>query len=251
MPINPFEVLGPTLLVAALAGNLVRSKAPGVRISVSTCGAVVTNLPIGPATPATFFLGTFGPVSAATLVVAAAYLYAAIMKRHYRPSRALLVCLAITGAVFYPLTFGLNNFDPYGLGYRGLAVPALMFAFVVVGWIARAADIQLWIALAALFYMVGAYDSNNLWDYLIIPTDPIFAAGVLAIGWQRGRGKSDRQQNQLLKNVVPTTSESSENLDLGAAQPAPLIGANTTPDGGSSSRRAIGSSASANDRGRT
>ena len=251
MPINPFEVLGPTLLVAALAGNLVRSKAPGVRVLASTCGAVVTNVRIGPATPATFFLGTFGPVSAATLVLASAYFCAAIMKRHYRPSPALLVCLAMTGAVFYPLTFGLSNFDPYHLGYRGLAVPALMFAFVVVGWIARAADIQLWIALAALLYMVGAYDSNNLWDYLIIPTDPVFAAVALAFGLQHRRDKSDGQQNQLLKNANSTISESCGNLNLGAAQPTPLIGANTTPDGGSSSPRPIRSSASANDRGRT
>ncbi len=187
MPINPFEVLGPTLLVAALAGNLVRSKAGSVRILASTCGAAVTNLPMGPATPATFFLGTVGPVSAATLVFAAGYLCAAIMKQQYRISRALLTCLIITGAVFYPLTFGLSNFDPYDLGYRGLTVPALMFAFVLVGWSARAIDIQLWIALAALLYMIGAYDSNNLWDYLIFPADPIWAAGALVIDLQRGR----------------------------------------------------------------
>ncbi len=181
MPINPFEALGPTLLAAALAGHLVRSKSPGVRIFAAACGAVVANLPIGPATPVTFFLGTFGPVSAATLVVTAGYLYAAIMKRTFYPSRVLLLCLAITGAVFYPLTFGLSSFDPYDLGFRGLTVPALMLAFVVVGWTARAIDIQFWIALAALLYMVGAYDSNNLWDYLIFPTDPILAAGVLAV----------------------------------------------------------------------
>jgi hypothetical protein len=219
MPINPFEALGPTVLVASLAGNLVRRKSLGIRILASSAGAVVTNLPIGPATPATFFLGTVGPVSAATLVLAAGYLYAAITKQNYSASRALSVCLAITGAVFYPLTFGLSDFDPYDLGYRGFTVPLLMSAFVFVGWAARAVDIQCWIALAALLYIAGAYDSNNLWDYLIFPTDPILAAGALAIDLQRGRlkfggrAKSDCQPNGPLKNTASTNDEGSKNFD--------------------------------------
>lgn len=191
MPVNPFEALGPTVVVAAVAGNLVRSKAHGVRVAAAACGAIVTNLPIGPATPAVYFVGTVGPVSAASLVLAAGWLNAAIMRSPCRPSRAILVCLALTGAVFYPLTYGLTNFDPYEFGYSGLVVPVFMLGLVLIGWFARAADIQIWIALAALLYGIGAYDSTNLWDYLIFPVDPVVAAGILLVRWQCGRGNAD------------------------------------------------------------
>jgi hypothetical protein len=99
----------------------------------------------------------------------------------FRQPRALLVCLVVTGAVFYPLTFGLSDFDPYEHGYRGLMVPTLMLAFVLTGWIARSIAVPCWISLAALLYAFGAYDSNNMWDYLISPIDAIYAAGALVI----------------------------------------------------------------------
>jgi hypothetical protein len=181
MSIKPLELLGPTLLMAAFVVAPVNSKRFGIRVSAAICGAAMTFLPAGSTTLGGFFLGTFGPISAATLVIVAGYLHAAIIGATYRTSYAMLVCLAVVGLVFYPLTFGLSDFDPYDLGYRGLTIPALMLAFVLVGWIAKSVDILCWILLAALLYALGSYDSNNLWDYLIFPTDSIYAVGAIVM----------------------------------------------------------------------
>jgi hypothetical protein len=197
---KPLELLGPTLLMAAFVVTPVYSKRLGIRVLAAICGAATTFLPAGPTTLGECFLGTFGPVSAASLVIVAGYLHAIIIGATYRTSRAMLLCLAVVGLVFYPLTFGLSDFDPYDLGYRGLTIPALMLAFVLVGWITKSVDILCWIFLAALLYALGSYDSNNLWDYLIFPTDSIYAVGALVITLSARIGRPTKTQDQPLMN---------------------------------------------------
>jgi hypothetical protein len=207
VPINPIELLGPALLLAAVAVTLVPSKRLLIRGFAAVCGGAtifitvatkIGPMSIGPTTVGEYFLGTFGPVSAASLVIIGSYLYKKIIGEKYQTSHALLLCLTAVGVVFYPLTFGLSNFDPYELGYRGFSIPGLMFAFVVIGWVTRSVDVLCWIALAALLYAFGAYDSNNLWDYLIFPLDPIYAIVVLAIGIKRAYRRSSEAQGQLV-----------------------------------------------------
>ena len=134
-------------------------------------------------------------------------LAASVSGRGYRSSRTMLVCLVVIGIVFYPLAAGLASFDLYELGYRGVAVPGIMLGLVAVGWMARAADVTVWIGLAALLYMFGAYDSNNLWDYLIVPTDAIYGAVVLAIRAYRSRRASRSDYRAVnLENSATTRS---------------------------------------------
>ena len=207
MPINPIELLGPALLMAAVAVTLFPSKRLPIRVLIAVCGGVtifitvatkIGPMSIGPTTVGEYFLGTFGPVSAASLVIIGGYLHKKIIGEKYQTSHALLLCLTVVGVVFYPLTFGLSNFDPYELGYRGFSIPGLMFAIVMIGWVTRSIDVLCWIALAALLYAFGAYDSNNLWDYLIFPIDPIYAIVVLAIGIKRAYRRSKEAQGQLV-----------------------------------------------------
>jgi len=183
MPVNAPELAGPMLLAAVVAVTLTQRWHPGLCIASAIVVAVLAVVPFGPASAATFFLGTFGPLSAATLVMLGKNLYATVVdwEKQRWPSSALLVCLVAIGVAFYPLTFGLTSFDPYELGYRGFAVPAMMLVLVVIGWRTRVADILCWVALATLLYMFGAYDSRNLWDYLIVPFDPIYAVAALAL----------------------------------------------------------------------
>jgi hypothetical protein len=206
--VNPLALLGPALILAAIAIVPVRNRRPGVRIVAAVCGAAAAFVPIGPSTFAAFFLGVVGPVSAATLVITGNLIRGALLGESRRawPSTAMLLCLLLTGLVFYPLTFGLSSFDPYELGYRGVFVPALMLAYVLVGWLARAADIPCWVGLASVLYLIGAYDSNNQWDYLIFPADPLCAAGVLALqAWSARRG-SGHQAPANLENAFTTRS---------------------------------------------
>jgi len=183
VPVNALELVGPVLILATIAAAVIRPPRPVARLAVAACAGALAFLPVGPATIGAFLLAVFGPVSAATIVLCAIYLRTAISGpgRAQLPSRAFLLCLFVTGLVFYSLAFGLTTFDPYDLGYRGVTVPALMLVYLLIGWLARAPDIPCWIGLAALLYLIDASNSNNLWDYLLFPLDPVAAALMLGI----------------------------------------------------------------------
>jgi hypothetical protein len=207
VPINPIELLGPALLMAAVAVTLVPSKRLLIRVFIAVCGSAtifitvsttIGPMSIGPTTVGKYFLGTFGPGSAASLVIIGGYLHGKIIGKKYQTSHALLLCLTAIGVIFYPLTFGLSNFDPYELGYRGFSVPGLMLVFLVIGWVTRSVDVLYWISLAALLYAFGAYDSNNLWDYLIFPIDPIYAVVALAIAIKRPYRRPGETHSELI-----------------------------------------------------
>lgn len=187
MPVNIAEAAGPMLLLAALAAFGARRWDRRVRLAAAFAGAVIALVPFGPLSFAALMLGLLGPVSAATLVLLAASLWASLREGGCRSSTTMLLSLVVIGAVFYPLTLGLTVFDPYEYGYRGFAVPVLMLVLVAIGWWRHALDALGWIALAGLLYATGAYDSRNLWDYLVFPLDPVFAAATLAIRALAGR----------------------------------------------------------------
>jgi hypothetical protein len=188
VPVNLMELIGPAFILAVIAAALSRSLRPAGRIGVAACASALVFVPVGSTTVGGFTLAIVGPVSAATIMLCAIYLRSILGPRKpHLPSRAFLLCIFATGVVFYPLTFGLTTFDPYDLGYRGLAVPALMLAYLLIGWIAGAADIPWWIGLTGLLYLLDANNSSNLWDYLLFPLDVIIAAFGLALAWHRGR----------------------------------------------------------------
>jgi hypothetical protein len=181
LPVNLVEAAGPMLLVAAVMASVAVRFDMRVRIGAAIAGAVLALVPFGSQSFTSLALGVLGPVSAATLVMLATSLRATLAGTRGGPTTVMLLLLVAVGAAFYPLTFGLTVFDPYEYGYRGLAVPALMLVIVAIGWWRRAPDVPCWIALAALLYIAGAYDSRNLWDYLIFPFDPFVALIVLAV----------------------------------------------------------------------
>jgi hypothetical protein len=173
------ELIGPVLILAVMTtAFLARLPLPGYRVAIAACGGALAFLPVGSTTVGAFILAVVGPASAATIVLCLIYLQSALVgpRKTCLPTRAFLLCLVVTGVVFYRLTFGLTTFDPYDLGYRGGAVPVLMFAYLLIGWVARASDIPCWIGLSALLYLLDADGSSNLWDYLLFPLDAIVAS---------------------------------------------------------------------------
>lgn len=189
MFVNPFVSIGPVLMFAAVASMLVPWPGRAGRIAIAVGGGLVAFVPAFGTTPGEFLLGIMGPVSAATIVFIAVFLYALVTRQHewLFPSRPFRICVLVIGLVFYPLTIGLTTFDPYDLGYRGLALPALMLILLAVGWIARVSDIACWVGLAALLFLLDAYGSRNLWDYLIFPVDVVFAVldMIMIALWRR------------------------------------------------------------------
>jgi hypothetical protein len=192
--VNWMELIGPILILALIAAAVLPWSRPAGRIAIAACGGTLAFVPVGSTMVGGFVLALVGPVSAATIVLCAIYLRSVISgaPQPHLPSHAFLLCILITGMVFYPLTFGLTTFDPYDLGYRGLAVPGLMFGYLLIGWFAGAADVAAWIGLAALLYLLDANSSSNLWDYLLFPFDVVAAAVGLALAWTHTRRSSGR-----------------------------------------------------------
>lgn len=118
-------------------------------------------------------------LSAASIVLAGAILFRWLRGSPHHPSRCFLVAvLTVELPLFIFSGFHLTLTDPYSAGYRGMIVPALMAAMILIGWLRNNVEILLWIGLAALLYVIRIYDTPNLWDYLV---DPF--AGLVALIW--------------------------------------------------------------------
>jgi hypothetical protein len=178
------EQVGPALAMASLAA-VAAARCGLHRTAVAGIAAIVFGgalVPIGGISAAGYALGFPGVLSAATLAMALQLLLWALGARKWaRPSLTFLVCLTASGLLLYPTATGLLAFDLYDLGFRGVAVPALMAAFVVAGWRSGARDVAIWIGGAALLYLCGAYASVNLWDYLIDPVGFLAAIALLGV----------------------------------------------------------------------
>lgn len=91
----------------------------------------------------------------------------------------LLVLVAVTALIFYPLALGLGLFDPYrlGFGHIGFMVSLLLLSLWCVY---QQKTLIVWsICLALLAWTVGWSESNNMWDYLIDPWLSIYAVGAM------------------------------------------------------------------------
>lgn len=91
----------------------------------------------------------------------------------------LLVLIALTAMIFYPLALGLGLFDPYrlGFGHIGFMVSLLLLSLWCVY---QQKNLIVWsICLALLAWTLGWCESNNIWDYLIDPWVSIYAVGAM------------------------------------------------------------------------
>ena len=91
----------------------------------------------------------------------------------------LLVLVAVTALIFYPLALGLGLFDPYrlGFGHIGFMVSLLLLSLWCVF---QQKNLIVWSICLALFaWTVGWSESNNMWDYLIDPWLSIYAIGAM------------------------------------------------------------------------
>jgi hypothetical protein len=96
---------------------------------------------------------------------------------------ALQVLVAAGGLVLYPLALGLGPFDPYRLGYANPWFLGGLLALAAAAVLRRLTLVAVCLSLAVLAWAVGAYESRNLWDYLL---DPLIAAWGLGALLLRG-----------------------------------------------------------------
>jgi hypothetical protein len=93
---------------------------------------------------------------------------------------ALLWLAAAAGMFLYPFALGWTPFDPYALGYGSVAFITALFLVTLAAWRAGLKLVVLVVLLAALSFLGGAYESRNLWDYLVDPLVTLYALLALS-----------------------------------------------------------------------
>ena len=175
-----FGLFGCGVLVLAVVATLLRLQRfpPGARIAVMLAGAFALFAPFGDLSGAAFVRGVTGDLSMTTLVLAGAACVARLTGRTViepRELRALCWLVAAAAAFLYPFALGWTRFDSYALGYGSIGFVTVLLLVTLAAWRLRRNVVVLVVVFAALAYCIGAYDSRNLWDYLIDPLAALYA----------------------------------------------------------------------------
>ena len=150
------------------------------RYAVMAAAALAVFIPLGDLPAAAYLRGVTGDVSVATLFLAGSACIARFTGRTLigpRDLRALFWFLAPAALFLYPFALGWTQFDPYALGYGSLDFLTALLLVTLAAWRAKLYAVVFIVIAAALAYLAGAYESRNLWDYLI---DPLVCSYALA-----------------------------------------------------------------------
>ena len=176
-----------TLVVVATGLRLQRFPIRA-RIAVMLAGAFAVFATFGEISAAAYVRGVTGDLSMTTLVLAGAACVAQFTRRTViepRDLRVLFWLVAAAAAFLYPFALGWTRFDPYALGYGSIEFVTALLLVTLAAWHFRRNVVVLIVVAAALAYCVGAYESRNLWDYLIDPLVALVALVWLLAGARR------------------------------------------------------------------
>ena len=177
-----------TLAVVAIGLRLQRFPV-SARIAVMLAGAFAVFATFGELSAAAYVRGVTGDLSMTTLVLAGAACVAQFTRGTViepRDLRVLFWLVAAAAAFLYPFALGWTRFDPYALGYGSIEFVTALLLVTLAAWHFRRNVVVLIVVAAALAYCVGAYESRNLWDYLIDPLVALVALVRLLAGARRG-----------------------------------------------------------------
>jgi hypothetical protein len=176
------------LAVVASAARLRRLRVRA-RCALVLFAALALFVPVGDLPIASYLRGVTGDLSAATLVLAGATLIMQVTGRALiglRDKRALCWVLVLGSAFLYPFALGWTRFDPYALGFGSVEFITALLLVTLACWWARLNLVVIVVVVAALAFLAGAYESRNLWDYLIDPLASFYALAWLLAGvWRR------------------------------------------------------------------
>jgi hypothetical protein len=181
-----FGLGGCGLLCVALIAVAFGLQALAIRLrcAIALVAAVAVFIPFGDLSAAAYVRGVTGDLSVPTLALAASACVSRIGGRTLfalREWRALLGAVAAAGLLFYPFALGFTPFDPYALGYGSIVFITALLIGTLAAWRAELNLVVLVVVVAAVAYLAGAYESRNLWDYLIDPLAVLYALGSLAL----------------------------------------------------------------------
>ncbi len=173
-------LLGCGLLSLAVFATVIRLRRLPVRAryAVMLAAALAVFVPIGDLSVAACVRGVTGDLSMATLVLAGAGCIAQLTGKtpiEQRDLRALCWLWVLAAVLLYPFALGWTPFDPYSLGYGSIEFLTALLCVTLAAWWARLYVTVFIVIVAALAYLAGAYESRNLWDYLIDPLVSVYA----------------------------------------------------------------------------
>ena len=174
-------LFGCGLLCLAVAASAMRLRRLPInaRIAAMSVAALAVFVPLGDLSIAAYVRGVTGDLSLATLVLGGAACAAQLSGRTAIEPRDLraVAWFVVSGAAFlYPFALGWTRFDSYALGYGSVEFVTALLLVTFAAWHFRRTVVAIIVIAAALAYLVGAYESRNLWDYLI---DPLVACYAL------------------------------------------------------------------------
>ncbi len=143
-------------------------------------------VPIGGLPAAGYLRGVIGELSLASLLLLTDGIVRGLRGLGPRPTRdtvSFQVLVGAAGLLLYPLALGVGYLDPYRLGFGDPWMLGVLLSIVLLAWLLDVASVAGWVSLAVLAWGLGAYESRNLWDYLI---DPLVTAWALAALSLRG-----------------------------------------------------------------
>lgn len=193
-----FGLFGCGLLSLAVAAKALRLQRLSVRARIAALlvlGLTVF-VPFGELPLAAYVRGATGDLSISTLALAGAACIAELTGRGLigqRDLRALVWLVAAAAVFLYPFALGLTPFDPYALGYGSVELVTALLLVTLAAWRANLNLVVLIVIAAVLAYLGGAYESRNLWDYLI---DPLVSAYALIRLLARARRRPSGEVNE-------------------------------------------------------
>ncbi len=95
---------------------------------------------------------------------------------------SLLLFLSVIALLLYPFALGIGTLDPYRSGFAGVSFIVALALLSLWAMRRNLMLLPLALALAALAWSLGWYESTNLWDYLIDVPLAIYALAATMKG---------------------------------------------------------------------
>ena len=190
---------GAAVVIAALAMGM--GRAAGLRRSglvlLGAASAALALAPIAALPLAGFLRGATGDLSVTAFVLLVRFVLRPVFG--WEPlearTRFALQCLVTAGGlVLYPLTLGLGLWDPYRLGYGEPLFLGVLLALAVATLVIDLGLVTACLSLGVLAWSLGAYESRNLWDYLLDPL--VFGWGLSALVLRGPRALMELQRRR-------------------------------------------------------
>jgi len=189
---SSFGSAGCLLLCLALVASGLRleSRSKRIRDAILIAALILLVVPVGGLPAVAYVRGVTGDLSAATLALIASALVRCITGKAVfepRDRNALLWAVAAASLFLYPFALGWTPFDPYALGYGSISLITALLVATLAAWRAGLKLVVLVVVAGGLACLAGAYESRNLWDYLIDPLAGGYALVRIVVGLLRRR----------------------------------------------------------------